>query len=75
MCIPADDPLLMTASGSDASASPFVIAITNANIPGLDHVINACILLFVLSAANSDMYICSRAIYGFAVAGYLPRIF
>lgn len=75
MCVPANDPLLLSASGSDASASPFVIAIKNAKIKALDHIINACILLFVLSAANSDMYICSRTIYGLAVAGYAPKFF
>lgn len=75
MCVPANDPLLLSSSGSDASASPFVIAIKNAKIKALDHIINACILLFVLSAANSDMYICSRTIYGLAVAGYAPKFF
>ena len=75
MCVASNDKLLLGASGSSASASPFVIAIKNAKIDGLDHVINACILLFVMSAANSDMYICSRTIYGLAVAGYAPRFF
>lgn len=75
MCVASNDPLLLSASGSTASASPFVIAIKNAKITGLDHVINGCILLFVLSAANSDLYICSRTIYGLAVAGYAPKIF
>ncbi|CUM67039.1 uncharacterized protein PRCAT00004727001 [Priceomyces carsonii] len=75
MCVSSKDPLLLSASGNTASASPFVIAIKNAKIKGLDHVINACILLFVLSAANSDMYICSRTIYGLSVAGYAPRFF
>lgn len=75
MCVSSSDPRLLGASGNTASASPFVIAITNAKIKGLDHVINACILIFVLSAANSDMYICSRTIYGLAVAGYAPHFF
>lgn len=75
MCVASNDPLLLGAKGSTASASPFVIAIKNAKIRGLDHVINACILLFVLSAANSDLYICSRTIYGLAVGGYAPKIF
>lgn len=75
MCVSPKDPLLLSASGNTASASPFVIAIKNADIKGLDHVINACILLFVLSAANSDMYICSRTIYGLAVSGYAPKFF
>lgn len=75
MCVASNDPLLLGASGSTASASPFVIAIKNAKIGGLDHVVNACILIFVLSAANSDLYIASRTIYGLAVAGYAPKFF
>lgn len=75
MCVSSSDPLLLGASGSNASASPFVIAIKNARISGLDHVINACILLFVMSAANSDLYICSRTVYGLAVSGYAPKFF
>lgn len=75
MCVPSNDKLLMGASGSTASASPFVIAIKNAHIKGLDHVINGAILLFVLSAANSDLYIASRTIYGLALAGYAPKFF
>ena len=32
-------------------------------------------MLFVLSAANSDMYVCSRTVYSLAVAGYAPKFF
>lgn len=41
----------------------------------MNHIINACILLFVLSAANSDLYIGSRTLYGLAAEGKAPRIF
>ncbi|KAI5967051.1 DIP5 [Candida theae] len=75
MCVSAKDPLLLSASGTNAGASPFVIAIKNARIGGLDHVINAAILLFVISAANSDVYVCSRALYSLAADGYAPKIF
>lgn len=75
MCVPSNDERLLGSDGALASASPFVIAITNAQIEGLDHVINACILIFVTSAATADMYIASRTIYGLAVAGYAPRFF
>ncbi|KAG7664240.1 uncharacterized protein J8A68_002254 [[Candida] subhashii] len=75
MCVSPDDPLLLTATGNTASASPFVIAIRNANIDALDHILNGCILLFVLSAANSDMYVCSRTVYSLSVAGYAPKFF
>ncbi|KAJ7685137.1 dicarbixylic amino acid permease [Mycena polygramma] len=41
----------------------------------LNHVVNAAILVFVLSAANSDLYIGSRTLYGLAVEGKAPKIF
>jgi yeast amino acid transporter len=41
----------------------------------LNHVINGAILIFVLSAANSDLYIGSRTLYGLAVEGKAPKIF
>lgn len=50
-------------------------ATTLAGIKVLNHIINACILLFVLSAANSDLYIASRTLYGLAVEGKAPHIF
>lgn len=62
-------------SSSSAAASPFVVAIENSGIPVLSHILNACILLFVFSAANSDLYIATRTIYGLAREGKAPKIF
>ncbi|PVH20665.1 hypothetical protein CXQ85_004169 [Candidozyma haemuli] len=75
MCVPSNDQRLLGSETDLASASPFVIAINNARIDGLDHVINACILIFITSAATADMYIASRTIYGLAVAGFAPHFF
>ena len=61
--------------GTTAAASPFVVAIQIAGIPHLPGVLNGCICLFVFSAANSDLYIASRTLYGLASEGYAPRIF
>ncbi|KAF2014650.1 hypothetical protein BU24DRAFT_433894 [Aaosphaeria arxii CBS 175.79] len=76
MLVPYNDPKLLEANtkGTKASASPFVVAIKNGNIPHLPGILNACILLFVFSAANSDLYIASRTIYGLAKSGHAPRI-
>ncbi|CAI7637987.1 unnamed protein product [Penicillium glandicola] len=63
-----------TKKGS-AAASPFVVAVELASIPVLSHILNACILLFVFSAANSDLYIATRTIYGLAREGKAPKIF
>lgn len=59
-----------------------MVAIVNAQIPGsplklptdlvLPGFLNACILLFVISAANSDLYIASRTLYALALGGSAP---
>ena len=51
------------------------LATTLAGIKVLNDIINAAILLFVLSAANSDLYIGTRTVYGLAVQGQAPKIF
>lgn len=58
-----------------ASASPLVVIAELANIPIMGHIINACILLFVFSAANSDLYIANRTLYALSSAGLAPAIF
>ncbi|KAG5648120.1 hypothetical protein DXG03_006074 [Asterophora parasitica] len=58
-----------------AASSPFVIAIKNAGIKSLPSIINACLLTSAWSAASSDLYTSSRALYGLALAGNAPRIF
>jgi len=66
---------IATKSKTGAAASPFVVAATLVGIKVLNHVINAAILIFVMSAANSDLYIGSRTLYGLAVEGKAPAIF
>lgn len=58
-----------------ASASPFVVAAKLAGVSTLPHIINACILIFVFSASNSDLYIASRTLYGLASDRSAPAIF
>jgi amino acid transporter len=77
MILPYNDPELKKAvsAGTSAAASPFVVAIQQAGIPVLPAILNACILLFVFSAANSDLYIASRTLYGLALEGNAPELF
>jgi amino acid transporter len=63
-----------TKATSSANASPFVVAIKLAQIPDLPGILNGCIVLFVFSAANSDLYIATRTIYGLAREGSAPRL-
>lgn len=75
MIIPYNSKQLMTATkqNTSAAASPFVAAIVVAGIHGLPGFLNACVLLFVFSAANSDLYIASRTLHGLALKGHAPR--
>lgn len=62
-------------SSVDAAASPFVIAIEEAGISGLPHVMNAVIMIAVLSVGNSSVYGSSRTLAALAEQGQAPRIF
>lgn len=72
LLVPSNEPRLNLGSGTAAS-SPFVIAINRAGIPALPSIINACLLTSAWSAASSDLYTSSRALYGLALNGNAPR--
>ncbi|KAL1681984.1 amino acid permease/ SLC12A domain-containing protein [Schizophyllum commune] len=74
LLVPSNNERLVSGSGT-ASSSPFVIAIENAGISVLPHIVNACLLTSAWSAASSDLYTSSRALYGLSVAGNAPKIF
>jgi len=77
MVVPSNDPQLFIANKqkTGAAASPFVVATVLVGAKTINHVINAAILIFVLSAANSDLYIGSRTLYALAIDGKAPSIF
>jgi len=68
LIIASNDQGLFVASraATSAAASPFVVAVRNFGIRALPSILNAAILVFVLSAANSDLYIASRTLYALA---------
>jgi amino acid transporter len=70
LLVPYNDPRLGTAS--DASASPFVIAINNAGIGGLPSVMNVVIMVAVLSVGNSSVYAASRTLVSLGGQGFGP---
>ncbi|KAJ3539317.1 hypothetical protein NM208_g5536 [Fusarium decemcellulare] len=67
--------LFATKAQPGAAASPFVVAAQLAGVKAASHILNACICVFVFSAANSDLYIASRTLYGLASEGKAPSIF
>jgi amino acid transporter len=77
MLVPYNDKKLLDANklSNSASASPFVVAIVNSGIKVLPGILNGAILIFVFSAANSDLYIASRTLFGLAHEGKAPRFF
>ncbi|EIW86544.1 amino acid permease [Coniophora puteana RWD-64-598 SS2] len=74
LLVPSSDPRL-SLNQSTAAGSPFVLAISNAGIKYLPSIINAALLTSAWSAASSDLYTSSRAIYGLAASGNAPKIF
>ena len=66
---------MATKASASAAASPFVVAVKQLGVQVLPSIINAAILIFTLSAANSDLYIASRTLYALAEEGHAPRIF
>lgn len=74
LLVPSNDPGLNLGDGTAAS-SPFVIAIVRSGIKGLPSVINAALLTSAWSAASSDLYTSSRALYSLALSRNAPAIF
>lgn len=77
LIVPYNSKLLEFAVGesTSAAASPFVVAIIIAGIDVLPSFLNACILIFVFSASNSDLYIASRTLHGLAIKRQAPAFF
>jgi len=75
LLVPYTEPRLLSgASGADATASPFVIAIENAGIEGLPSVMNVVIMVAVCSVGNSAIYGSSRTLAALAEQRQAPRI-
>ncbi|CDR43996.1 CYFA0S13e01310g1_1 [Cyberlindnera fabianii] len=75
--LPYNDPTLneLAASGStsDGSFSPYIIAMNNLNVNVLPHIVNVLCVTSAFSAGNSYVYCSSRALYGLARRGFVPR--
>ncbi|KAF7871561.1 hypothetical protein EAF04_003668 [Stromatinia cepivora] len=74
LLVPYNKPsLLSTSNASTNKASPFIIVIQSAGITGLDSVMNAVILIAVISVANSCVFGSSRLLASLAAQGQAPR--
>jgi amino acid transporter len=76
LLVPYNDSRLLSGQNDvDAKASPFVIAIQNANIAVLPSIMNAVIMIAVLSVGNSSVYGSSRTLLALAENGQAPQWF
>ncbi|RFU32295.1 hypothetical protein B7463_g4034, partial [Scytalidium lignicola] len=74
LLVPYNSTRLISRNSVDSKASPFTIAIQSAGIAGLDSVMNAVVMVAVLSVANSSMYGSSRTLAALAEQGQAPKI-
>ncbi|CAG8725094.1 11081_t:CDS:2, partial [Ambispora leptoticha] len=71
-----DDPRLLNNSGPDGVAvSPFTLVFSMTGFTAAPHLMNAVIMITVLSAGNSGLYASSRVLYNLALDGFAPKIF
>lgn len=74
MVVPSNDPKIASDTGT-AESSPFVIAMKNAQITGLPHVINAIVLTSAWSSGNTSIIEGSRNLFALATKRQAPQIF
>ncbi|KOC17052.1 amino acid permease [Aspergillus flavus AF70] len=70
--LPYNHPKLLS-STSTAASSPLTIALTDAGILPAAHLINALIVISVISAGNGSLYVASRTMLFMARNGKAPR--
>ncbi|ORX98579.1 lysine-specific permease [Basidiobolus meristosporus CBS 931.73] len=74
--IPYTDPnLVSSGSVQDVAISPFTLVFKLAGLGPASDVMNAIILITVLSAGNSALYACTRTLWMMANSNMAPKIF
>ncbi|CAO3643773.1 unnamed protein product [Mucor hiemalis] len=73
MLIPWNDPHNLTVSGRDVTVSPFTMVFQLAGLKGADSVVNAVVLITLISCGNSGMYVTTRTLCALANEGIAHR--
>jgi len=73
LLVPYNSQQLLGSGSSKTHSSPFVIAVQS--VPVIPHIVNAVILLAVLSVGNSALFIASRTLQALAEQGFAPQWF
>ncbi|PWA02035.1 hypothetical protein BB558_001839 [Smittium angustum] len=74
LAIPRTNSNLINASTSNISISPFTIVFQLSGIKWAPHLINAVVLIAIISAGNSGLYACTRVLWVLATQGKAPRL-
>ncbi|KAK4638874.1 hypothetical protein QC761_703760 [Podospora bellae-mahoneyi] len=76
MAVPYDSPELLRATRERIGglASPFTVAAQRAGVDKLADAVNGMLLVFTISAANSDIYLASRTVWALAKDRQAPEI-
>ncbi|KAI8073885.1 amino acid permease/ SLC12A domain-containing protein [Gongronella butleri] len=74
LCIPYTDPNLLDGS-SNVAVSPFTLVFQMAGAQSAADIMNAIILITMISAGNSGVYSSSRTLMRLAEDGYVPKFF
>ncbi|WP_330587131.1 amino acid permease [Aminipila butyrica] len=73
--IPYDNPNLLNSSVENVAMSPFTILLDKSGIPFAAHLMNAVVLVVVLSITNSGLFLTSRMLYALASSKKAPKVF
>lgn len=73
--IPYNDPNLLNTSVDNVAMSPFTILLTKSGIPLAAHLMNAVVLVAVLSFTNSGLFLTSRMLFALANSNKAPKLF
>ncbi|WP_305852765.1 amino acid permease [Tsukamurella sp. PLM1] len=73
--IPYTNPDLLDASDENVAVAPFTLVFKLAGIDAAASIMNAVILVAILSAGNASLFAATRALYGLGLDGSAPRIF
>ncbi|RDW80110.1 putative lysine-specific permease protein [Coleophoma cylindrospora] len=73
--IPSTDSSLLSTSAKKIAVSPFTLVFKDAGIAAAASIMNAAILIAVVSAGNTSVYASSRILFALAKNGQAPKLF
>lgn len=73
LLIPYNHDSITLKENASPLSSPFVVAIVNSSTPILPHIFNGVVLITIISAGNSNIYVGSRLLYALGTAKIAPQ--